>query len=385
MPNKKLYIHIGNHKTGTTSLQHALLCNAPALAGHGLKLFHENHHTGLLQQPHVHSWLGFINSEFLVPYGMRVTAPELLAEKLDQMESDVIISSENFSFFFEQSAIDELRDHLEKFFSEIHIVCYLRRQDRHIISHHQEGSKLYRRAENNLFGHSTRAIPDESPFHSLYLDYNRRLGLWAKAFGQDRLTLRIYDRKQLHNNDVVSDFFSLLGIDSFQATDEKNVSLGFNDVKLGHIINSSSDLQHKSSLINILQSGPDDRYRLLPSRSEARRYYSRYRECNAALNSRFRISENPDLFDDDFSDYPEVAQDYWTEESATAAITGMLHRIDNNYADLDADELRDTAVAMSKSNPEIAVKLLRIAHVLRPEGQWIKHLLDEYNNAGANS
>ncbi len=385
MDNKKLFIHIGSHKTGTTSIQYALTRSKAILKAHGLTLFDEHYNNPQQHTPHVHSWLSFINENSLVPRGMQVTEPAALAKQLSQIEGNVIISSENFSFFFEQAAINKLKESLEKFFTEIHIICYLRRQDRHIISHHQEGSKLYRKAENNLFGHSTRAIPDNYPFHTLYLDYARRLDLWANAFGQDNLSLRIFDRKLLLGGDVVHDFFWQLGISHQMAATEENTSLGFRDIKLGHLINGTRSLRHKSVLSSICQASPGDTRKMLPSRSEAMRYYAQFRESNAALNARFAISANPDLFDDDFSDYPEVAQDRWTEASANAAVIDILQFIDNNYAQLDAYELRDAAVAIGDSNPAIAIKLLRIALFLRPEGHWIRHLLEEFEQASKST
>ena len=209
---RKLYLHIGSHKTGTTSIQHNLAHNTEALAEHGLSYFYESRVPDKNQAPDLHSWLKFVDGERIAPFGMTVRHPERLVERLLATKGDVVISAENFSFFFGEQQIRDLYSHLTLVFSEIDVICYVRRQDRHVISHHQEGSKEERRAENQLFGHSGLAIPPWTPDHDLYLDYDRRLSMWADVFGRESLRVRVFDRARLRDNDVVADFFNQIGV-----------------------------------------------------------------------------------------------------------------------------------------------------------------------------
>ncbi len=379
MTSRKLYIHIGCHKTGTTSIQHNLAHNHEALKNNGLTFFYENSETGQLRLPDLHSWVYFVDKAYVVPAGMHIKSPEKLAKRLSEIPGDVVISSENFSFFFLQSNIDQLKKSLSPIFSSIKIICYLRRQDKHIISHHQEGSKLSREPEYDIFGHSTEAIPPFENKHMLYLDYNQRLSMWAKAFGDQNMILRIFDRKKLSDGDVVRDFFNIIGIKNYEKIDDKNISVGFRETKIGHLINGAN-LKHTQSIFHMLQAGEPDNRKMLPARRVAQDYYQHYKAGNAALNKHFNISTDEYLFDDDFSDYPDNLQDLWTEASTNEAIEHILRVFDNTYANLTPDDLRDAAIAIGQTNLPLAIKLLRSALNLRPDGPFIKRKLEEFEN-----
>lgn len=376
MAMKKLYVHIGCHKTGTTSIQHNLAQNAEALAKYGLTFFYDNCYSGEQLLPDLHSWLNFVEAPGkVVPQGLYVRELDKLADRLARIQGDVIVSSENFSFFFEPAPIGALQAALSPIFGQIRIICYLRRQDRHAISHHQEGSKFFRAPEGDLFGHSTYALPPFDPRHRLYLDYHRRLSMWAQAFGADNMVVKVFDRKQFPEGDVVADFFSLLGISEYQKVADRNVSLSLREAKIGHVI-AGSELKNKPALASVLRACSGDPAKLVPSRAAAQAYYAQFADSNAALAKMFGLAADGVLFDEDFSDYPEQAQDAWTEESANSAILNLLRYIDATQ--LTPDELRDTAAAIGKTQPAIAVKLLRIALRLRPEGKVIKKRLAEF-------
>lgn len=244
MSDKSLFIHIGCHKTGTTSIQQALAANNVALAKKGIQFYYRDYFSGNNLAPQLHSWMGFDLDIGIVPDGMRIRDAEKLAQELSQIKKDVIISSENFSFLFDREEISSLQKALSQHFPEIKIICYIRRQDQHVISHHQEGSKIARRPEYDLFGHSPRAIPPYEAKHDLYLDYHTRLGMWADAFGDQNLVISVFDREKLLNGDVVADFFDVIGVDEFLPVGEKNTSLSAAQVKVGHLVNSS-EIVHK--------------------------------------------------------------------------------------------------------------------------------------------
>jgi hypothetical protein len=358
----KLFLHIGCHKTGTTSIQHTLAANEPALKEQGLVFFYETP-VGEKPLPDLHSWLDFVEPNRVVARGFYLREPQLLAEKLARLKSNVIISSENFSFFFEQKNIETIYRHLAPVFQEIKIICYLRRQDRHIISHHQEGSKIFREAEYDLFGHSTKAIPNYIAAHRLYLDYAKRLSMWARVFGWDNMIIRQFDRKLLKNGDAASDFFELIGVDGYRKINERNISLGLREAKYGHLINGTW-LRNKQYLANILNRENLDTTKLMPSREEAISYYQNFSESNKKLSDKI-------IFDEDFSDYSLESEDTWNEERSNQAILKILNIIDVNYAELPADDSRDAAMAIGETNPTIAIKLLKIALFLRPDAQMI--------------
>ena len=187
----------------------------------------------------------------------------------------------------------------------------------------------------------------------------------------------MFDRSRLKDGDAVSDFFDLLGIDNFERIDEKNTSLGFLEAKIGHLLNASH-VQHKSWMIELLMPriGPSEK--LLPSRNDALKFYRHYIDSNKQLNKRFKITKNRILFSNDFDMYPREQADTWNEESANNAIKKILQTVDNVYGGLTVDDMREAAIALERTKPELSLKLMHMAHKIRPKGTFIRKKLNEY-------
>lgn len=368
---RRLFLHIGAHKTGTTALQQGLQQNRALLAERGAA------YVAAPNLAHLHSYLGFRQIGALVPEGFGVRdLPALTAQLAGAQGETVIASSENFSFFFQPGPIEDLARALKPHFDRISIVSYLRRQDRHAISHHQEGAKPHRQAEGALWGHAAQALPVPAPHQALYLDYDRRMGLWADAFGAENLVLRIYDRARLVQGDILADFLAQLGLalDGIASVGDRNVSLGAAQAKAGHLMN---EMGVKPRVMDQILPRIAEGGRLLPSRAAARAFLEPYREGNRRLNARFQVSDLPDLFPEDFDDLPEVAQDGWSEEGATSALRAALEQaveVGPALAALTADDLRNAALALQARLPEIALRLVTAAQALRPTGPTILKL-----------
>ena len=371
---RRLFLHIGNHKTGTTALQQSLHQNGVLLAACGVA------YAASRTAAHLHPYLGAVTPAALLPDGFMALDPEALALRLAAVDQDMVVaSSENFSFFFHRAPIAALERALRPHFDEIRILCYLRRQDRHAVSHHQEGAKPHRQAEGALWGHAPNALPDHAPGQDLYLDFDRRMGMWADVFGADKLDLAVYDRAQLKNGDIFADFLARIGLNigGLNPGGDKNVSLGAAQTKAGHVMNDIS-LRPKMTEAILARIGAGGR--LLPSQDQARLFLERYRDSNRRLNARFRITDLPDLFNDDFTDYPEAPQSDWTEAGANDALRAALSQLNEvlpALVALTADDLRNAALALQGKIPDAALRLISAAHALRPNGPTIIKLKAE--------
>lgn len=368
---RRLFLHIGAHKTGTTALQQGLHHNRILLQALGCG------YASAATAAHLHGYLGAVTPGRFLPQGFMVLDPDGLSARLAAAKTDTVVaSSENFSFFFQKPTIAALAETLRPQFDQIRIIAYLRRQDRHAVSHHQEGAKPHRQVEGELWGHAPNALPDPSPAHDLYLDYGQRLGLWADVFGDDAMDIRVYDRKLLKDGDIFADFLALLKYEvrGLQSIGDQNVSLGAAQTKAGHLMNSIGIKPRIADAI--LNRIPSDG-RLVPSKAQAQAFMDRYVDGNRALNHRFKITAEPDLFSTDFSDYPDTAQSDWTEPGASAAILsvlGQLNDVDPVFAALTADDLRTAATALQTTNPDMALRLITVAQTLRPTGPAILRL-----------
>lgn len=323
-----LYIHIGNHKTGTTSIQHTLAHHTSLMARQGMVFFRDNMGDGAPGFPDIHTWLNFVDPERVIPNGMTLAAPERLAETLAGFDSDVIISSENFSFFFRPEHVQLVKDHLAPAFEQVRIICYIRRQDGQASSHKQEGSKLARHAEYDLWGNSMAPLPPYRPELDLYLDYNARLDLWADVFGEDAINIRVFEPDHMLNGDVTEDFFDLLGVEITKGVFRQNQSRGPVQTALGHVI-AGSEFRRKPLLQSIVNRLDLPATPILPLRSEAEAFYDHYRDSNIALNARFGIVPGQeDPFNTDFSHYPETREAQWSEDDMRAVFAALLREIE---------------------------------------------------------
>lgn len=366
-----LYLHIGAHKTGTTALQQSLYWNRQALEQRGAS------YVTSPDVAHLHGYLGLATPGRFLPEGLKVLDPEAFAARLASATTDIVVgSSENFSFFFQRPAIEALGKALSRHFGKLRIVSYLRRQDRHAVSHHQEGAKPHRYSETELWGHGIRALPEAAPSHALYLDYNYRLGLWAEVFGDEAMELRVYDRSVLKGGDIFADFLDCIGVEGsdLKPVGDRNMSLGAAQTKAGHLMNEAklSPALASSILERISEGG-----RLLPSRDQARAFLEPYRASNRALNQRFNISPIPDLFADSFDDLPEEPQNGWTEDGATRAFQALLALVadaDPATSGPNVDDFRNAAIALQHKNPDAALRMIKVAFALRPTGPAIVKL-----------
>jgi len=369
---RRLTLHIGSHKTGTTALQETFFANKALLESRGLAYAHG---AGTC---HLHGYLSVIDPASVLTQGYGVRDTDRFADDLAATKGqEVFGSSENFAFFFRQAPIDALAKALQSRFDAVRILAYIRRQDRHALSHHQEGARPDRAPEAQLWGHGLAALPHPQPHQALYLNYDQRLAMWEKAFGGGTVTVRVYDHKLMKNGDIVEDVLDLLGISAqgIVPAPDKNPALGLQKAKVGHLANEI--LNNEPLTRALLRALPQDEGKMLPSADEARAFLAPYRASNRLLNERLGLGPFPDLFPDDFDEYPETAQDGWSDATATSAlraVIGTLGKRKTVLDDLTADDLRKAALMLQKYDPAAALRLVRAAHLLRPNGAQINQM-----------
>ena len=52
-----------------------------------------------------------------------------------------------------------------------------------------------------------------------WLDYLRVLDMWGQVFGEENLTIRIFEPEQLKDGDLLADFFSSIGFTQYGELD----------------------------------------------------------------------------------------------------------------------------------------------------------------------
>lgn len=207
-------LHIGGERTGTTSLQYFLSWNRDALLKQGILYS---------------AAPGRVNHVLLAMYGspeentedlktqigigtqsalnaMLFTLPDALeAEVAESGCREVLLSNEHCSSrLLSETSVKRIRELVARLSSEVRVVMYLRRQDELLLS-------AYSTAVS-----SGRTVPLHIPSGRAlqYYDFAEILDRWAKVFGEENITARVYDRETLVGGDVIDDFVDLIGAKS---------------------------------------------------------------------------------------------------------------------------------------------------------------------------
>lgn len=216
--DNKLILHIGMPKTGTTSLQNFMMQNENLLLEHGYcypDIQHELETIGLghiAQKSSVVPFNGdvfrtFRNCLKSLKNDTRWSALcNLIHQKLEKKH--VIISSEGFWLW---DNLVEYLSILKEEFPGLMVVVYLRRQDKYVESYYGQVVK-----KNELVTYEFEEFLEKYNFRD-QLKYLQRLKAIIHLIGKDNLRVRRYDKAKFAEmtgrRDVLSDFFSLLGME----------------------------------------------------------------------------------------------------------------------------------------------------------------------------
>lgn len=205
-----LYIHIGTHKTGTTSIQKFFNNN---FSDKNNIIFYPNigkyeygHHDIAWSFGKDHSKLNFILSS--------------LKDAMSE-HKNILISSEEFSFL-KYSDISLFASFFKNI--DIRIICYLRKRSDFLISEYKQNIMMGKSRYNRSlfqFLFETRTIER--------LSYFEILNKWASVFGPESIFPAIFSKSSLKNSDVIHDFIDLIGLDIKNPTDLMCENVGLSD------------------------------------------------------------------------------------------------------------------------------------------------------------
>jgi hypothetical protein len=100
--------------------------------------------------------------------------------------------------------ITRMRDHVQRYFSDIRIIAYVREPVSYSTSRVQHAVTHRRATLDELYGRTgERSL--------VTLEYRKNLEPYIELFGRDAVDIRIFDRKQFVGGDLMSDFCAALG------------------------------------------------------------------------------------------------------------------------------------------------------------------------------
>mgnify|MGYP001085552281 CR=1 FL=1 len=189
---QKIVFHLGDYKTGSTSIQRALLskslqCETRSVA-YPTQLNHRAVSLSLSRKrefPHRAKRFGAL-------------AGKIRAAKADT----VVVSDESFEEVSPRALQQALEDHMPDLIDRVHLISYVRPHAERILSSYTQSMKL------GFVTGGLDAFHKQTLKRQRYL-YTPRFSKWREVF-QDRFTLRPMVRAHLYNQDVVGDFFHYL-------------------------------------------------------------------------------------------------------------------------------------------------------------------------------
>ncbi|MFC3612457.1 hypothetical protein ACFORG_01680 [Lutimaribacter marinistellae] len=205
----KVVLHIGGHKTATTTIQDMFHGNADTLAEHGViypRFDRQTGHHGL-----VINWAK-MPKMFRLPDG-DIGTLTALAERYGPGDQTLFLSSEEFSRDRCLVDIAKIREVLAPF-DEIEVICVLRSQWQFLQSAYVEVSRG--RCPPRPGKVVEQAI-ETSLYEGLWVDYNRLVERLEGVFAPEEITLFSFEECRNHPGGIVGRFLEHLGLDIDQS------------------------------------------------------------------------------------------------------------------------------------------------------------------------
>jgi hypothetical protein len=220
-------------------------------------------------------------------------------------------------------SIQLLKELIDTLADKITIVMYLRRQDRVAVSRYSTQIKC--------IGDLGFYVSEYDP----YYDYLTLYRNWCSVFGKDNVKVKIYDRGEFKNGDLLDDFCSSVNIDydDMERPENENSSLNrkgqlFLSAVHQYIketgLEASRSNVYLSRAIKIAERDFKGKHYPI-TKQEALEFYKKYENSNYMLKQYIAPSQPGTLFSESFSDYPDTinAEEY-TESDMMSFVKSSL-------------------------------------------------------------
>ncbi|AUQ84656.1 hypothetical protein [Phaeobacter inhibens] len=293
---RRLWLHIGSHKTGSTSLQTALRQGQSDKTLGRWSYLHARPRVDFNPLVRCHGMGAGMHTELRWPFLER-----RMADADHRGHGDCILSSEMLFWLMDVADLEALRQQLLTHFDEISVVAYLRRQDALALSHRKQ--VVMGRAAYQFYGAQIRGLPEFQPHMMRYFDYATKLARWEQVFGAENVTVRRFQRGDLVGGDTVLDFYHLVGLTPPPELPQENAAWSRSQLLAGLWLRQRG--YPRQSFAEAVQELPDDG-RLMPARDDAAAFLARFEAINRALAARYDPQGPEMFFDCDLSRYPEA-------------------------------------------------------------------------------
>lgn len=214
---KKLIVHIGANKTGSSAIQRFLSMNSLALREEGIIVpNNEFRVTARIPGYHVFGFQELLQNP--------LEGRKQLGEAIDAAQAAypeataILLSAENLTA--NPAAPSLFEDLVERY--DTRVIIYIRRQDEYILSHWQQWNS---KVQADFWAWVISVVGTLGNWRA-YLEN------WETVIPRDGITVRVFEKPKLEGGEVVADFHNVLGIsrplDAF-AFPEDTVNPSFSD------------------------------------------------------------------------------------------------------------------------------------------------------------
>jgi hypothetical protein len=309
-------LHIGTEKTGSSAIQAYLAGHRESLRASGFiysSIPNGENHVALAAYAQDDAKIDDLRMAFGIDGGTRLAAfrtkieQTLTAEAKANPNATFVFSGEHcHSRLIEPAEVERLRDLLHRFFDDVRVIVYLRRQDQVAVSLYSTLVKA---------GGTRAAILDSRSIDRRYYDYAALLDRWGKAFGRGKLIAGQFIQSVSPNGSIIPDFCARTGIPLLDHADwRRNEALRPPHQEFLRLINERLPRFVGGALnprrgdiddyVSTVGSGPGRR----PSRAAARDFFESFHASNETVRREF-FPDSATLFDENFDSYPEQADD----------------------------------------------------------------------------
>lgn len=395
----KLVAHIGTPKTGSTSIQRFLDANRERLVARGFYFLRSPGETNNASLPRCCLGNDKIDDRFFKRRGidtltkLEAFRTQVLRDLDDELRGlpshvhTVITSSEHYySRLRTNDEICRFRDVASKYFTDIEIVVYLRSQVDVAVSLYSTELKLG----------SSRTLREFVAQHCVsdndYYNYYRTLKKWVEIFGKNKVSVRLFDRKEFINGDLLDDIVSQIAPELVGCLN-KDVAVANESIDhVGQVVARTINTfipqfngrrgvdRRNQSLIKIVSDNFRGKGELLTD-EQICRISSEFDECNKKLCDEFFPSRN-DLFGvigGSGGANGKVLST--TQEKGLRAVIEALIDSGPVLSEKSVKIIRDAAFVLEKHDLKMAYKLLRIVEEFKPDAPLIKKKLKAYRKS----
>ena len=336
MSTKKLFLHIGTQKTGTTTIQSILSRNKKKLLSEGI------------------SYLGRFAETAREIRVIESSDTELVEKLREEIEAEIsftknwnihtyVISNEKFSgdklISYRNAGLIAklLKDTLKPFSFEIKIIVYLRRQDDYIESTYAQ--RIYSGA--TLSFEEFMEQFDKKDFH-----WDDFLHYYAEVFGKENLIVKRFDKKYLPKKEsLIQSFGESIGSEFLQHYSQeiiKNPGFSRDALEISRITNQYLDKKKMRRFRDILKKyGDSNKQCIFFNNQKRRQFLENYKESNRYVATHFLNDPSGVLFSE--PEYPEDdtahVYDGLTVEYVTLFLTRVILRL-NEELEKEREKVR---------------------------------------------